>query len=36
VNEALANPSQREWLAKIRKQQPDTAGPDLALVRAPR
>jgi acetyl esterase len=36
VNEALADPALQEWLAKLRKQQPDTAEPDLALVRAPR
>ena len=36
MDEALADPELRDWLSTLRKQQPDTAEPDLATLRAPR
>ena len=35
MDEALADPELRDWLSTLRKQQPDTAEPDLATLRAP-
>ncbi len=36
MNEALADQELQDWVARLRKRQPDTAEPDLALLRRPR